>query len=186
MYSSVYFHRTVRIGEMMMARAVERMDGLKGLELPRRVDSELMAHLAGAGKFQRDIAMRLKYRRLFKKAYSIQASGLDEGLAVRLACLEDPVHRRSVEDEIARRAGVEEGYVIVDLPSKEVLLSEPRMHKTDVLILDGERGKLQPLSKHSPLARALQYRLVPDWVVMVSTDARMRPKVAEAAKRVLA
>jgi HD superfamily phosphohydrolase len=185
MYSSVYFHKTVRIGEMMMARAVERMDGLEGLDLPRMVDSELLSHLSSSGKFQRDIAARLKYRRLFKKAYSVPVAGLDEEAASRLARLEDPAHRRSVEDEIARKAGVEEGYVIVDMPTREVLLSEPRMHQTDVLILDEERQRLQPLSKHSPLARALQNRLVPDWAVMVSTDARSRAKVADAARRVL-
>jgi len=185
MYSSVYFHKTVRIGEMMMARAVERMEGLEGLDLPRMVDYELLMQLASSGKFQRDIALRLKYRRLFKRAYSVPAAGLDDEEAARLARLEDPAHRRSVEDEIGRKAGVEEGYVIVDMPTREVLFSEPRMRKTDVLILDEERKKLQPLSKHSPLARALQNRLVPDWAVMVSTEARYRTKVAEAARRVL-
>jgi HD superfamily phosphohydrolase len=186
MYSSVYFHRTVRICEMMLARAVERMERLGELDLPRMTDCELAHHLACAGKYQRDIALRLKYRRLFKRAFSVPVQGLDEERAAGLARLDEPAVRRAVEDEIARRAGVEEGYVIVDLPSKEILLSEPRMHMTDVLILDEERGKLQPLSKHSPLARALQFRQVPDWAVMVSTDARARSKVAEAAKRVLA
>jgi len=185
MYSSVYFHKTVRIGEMMMARAVERMDDLEELDLPRMVDYELLTQLASSGKFQKDIALRLKYRRLFKKAHSVPVAGLDEGTAVRLAKLEDPAHRRSIEDEIARRAGVDEGYVIVDMPTREVLLSEPRVRKTDVLILDEERKRLQPLSKHSPLARALQNRLVPDWAVMVSTEGRFRSKVAEAARRVL-
>ncbi len=185
MYSSVYFHKTVRIGEMMMARAVERMDGLEGLDLPRMVDSELLSALALSGKYQRDIALRLKYRRLFKKAYSLPAAGLDEDVAAGLARLEDPAVRRSVEDEIGRKAGVEEGYVIVDMPRREVLFSEPRMHQTDVLILDDERRRLQPLSRHSPLARALQNRPVPDWAVMVSTEARHRSKVAEAARRVL-
>lgn len=186
MYSSVYFHRTVRIAEMMMTRAVERMEDLKETDLPRMVDSELLQHLSAAGKFQKDMALRLKYRRLFKKAYTVPCIGLDEDDAARLAELGDAAYRRSVEDELARKAGVDEGYVIVDMPTKEVLLSEPRMHKTDVLILDEERRKLQPLSKHSPLARALQYRMVPDWAVMVSTDARWRSKVAEAARRVLA
>jgi hypothetical protein len=149
------------------------------------VDSELLAHLASSGRYQRDIALRLKYRRLFKKAFTVLAAGLEEEAASRLARLADPATRLSVEDEIARRAGVEEGYVIVDLPSREVLLSEPRMHQTDVLILDEERKRLQPLSRHSPLARALQNRTVPEWAVMVSTEARHRPRVAEAAKRVL-
>jgi HD superfamily phosphohydrolase len=161
------------------------MEGLEALDLPRMVDSELLTHLASSGAFQRDIALRLKYRRLFKRAFSIPAAGIDEEAAARLARLEDPAARRSVEDEIARRSGVEEGYVIVDMPSTEVLLSEPRMHKTDVLILDEETGRLQPLSKFSPLARALQNRTVPDWAVMVSTEARSRAKVAESSKRVL-
>ncbi|MBM4249794.1 MAG: HD domain-containing protein [Euryarchaeota archaeon] len=186
MFSSVYFHKTVRICEMMMARAVERMEGLEDTDLPRLVDSELLALLSSSGRFQRDIVTRLKYRRLFKKAFTVPVAGLEEGTAGRLARLADPSQRRTVEDEIARKAGVEEGYVIVDLPSREVLFSEPRMRQTGVLILDEERKRLEPLSRHSPLARALQNRPVPDWAVMVSTDARSRSKVAEAARRVLA
>ena len=186
MYSSVYFHRTVRICEMMLARAVERMDGMAGMGIPRMTDCELMHCLGSGAKYQRDIALRLKYRLLFKKAFALQAAGLDEDRAVELARLDDPGYRRSVEDEIARRAGVEEGYVIVDFPSKEVVLSEPRMHMTDVMILDDERGRLQPLSKFSPLARALQVRRVPDWAVMVSAEEKSRARVAEAARRILA
>jgi len=169
-----------------MARAVERMEGLEDTDLPRLVDSELLALLSSSGRFQRDIVTRLKYRRLFKKAFTVPVAGLEEGTAGRLARLADPSQRRTVEDEIARKAGVEEGYVIVDLPSREVLFSEPRMRQTGVLILDEERKRLEPLSRHSPLARALQNRPVPDWAVMVSTDARSRSKVAEAARRVLA
>jgi len=185
MYSSVYYHRTARIAEMMLARSVERMEGLAQLDLQRMVDFELMEHLARAGDLQRDIALRLKYRRLFKKAFSLPVQGLDEEKARELAGLDDAKYRRSVEDEIARRAGAPEGHVIVDMPSNELLLSEPRMHKTDVMILDEESGRLQPLSKHSPLARALQLRIVPDWAVMVSAEARHRESVSRAAKSVL-
>jgi HD superfamily phosphohydrolase len=185
MYTSVYYHKTARIAEMMLARAVERMEDLRDLDLMRMVDYELMDALARDGQLQRDTALRLKYRKLFKKVFSLPVQGLDEGKARELARLAEPKYRRSFEDELARRAGVPEGHVIVDMPSAEVLLSEPRMHKTDVLILDAETGRLQPLSKHSTLARALQLRVVPDWAVMVSAEARQRESVSKAAKRVL-
>ncbi|MEM4728941.1 MAG: HD domain-containing protein [Thermoplasmata archaeon] len=185
MYSSVYFHHTVRIAEMMLARAVERMEDLKELDVPRMVDWELLQHLAASGGFQREIALRLKYRRLFKRAHTVPLEGLDERRVERLAELEKPAERRRLEDELARKAGAPEGYVIVDFPSKELLLSEPRMHRTGIMILDEETGRLRPLSRHSPLARALQLRRVPDWAVMVSTDARFRSDVARAARAAL-
>ncbi|MGQ9582777.1 MAG: HD domain-containing protein [Thermoplasmatota archaeon] len=185
MYSSVYFHHTVRIAEMMVARAVERMDGLRRAGVETMVDSELLQLMMGAGGLQRDIAIRLKYRRLFKRAYSVPGTGLSDERAERLALLDDPRERRGVEDDIARRVGAPDGYVILDFPSKEVILSEPRMHKTDVMVLDEATGRLQPLSRHSPLARALQLRPVPDWAVMVSTDPRYREKVERVARSVL-
>ncbi len=68
MYSAVYFHKTVRIAELMMARAVERSDGAI-LDVQRMVDSELMTWLTERGGLPREMALRLKYRKLYKRAY---------------------------------------------------------------------------------------------------------------------
>lgn len=185
MYSSVYFHRTARIAEMMLARAVERINNLKELNLHKMVDSELIQHLTGAGGFQKDIALRLKYRRLFKKAYSISAIGLPDERKEKLSELKESRYRREVEEDIARHAKVPEGYVIVDLPSSEDYFSKSSMKKADIMIFDEESAKIQPLSKHSPLARALDLRVVPEWALMVSTDGKLRSEVSRAAKLLL-
>ncbi|MEW6070926.1 MAG: HD domain-containing protein, partial [Candidatus Thermoplasmatota archaeon] len=71
MYSSVYFHKTVRIAEVMLARAVEKALELGKLkDITRMVDSELLAELEKAHSYCEEIVIRLKYRKLFKKAYS--------------------------------------------------------------------------------------------------------------------
>ena len=86
-------------------------------------------------------------------------------------------------DEIADRAGIEEHEVLLDIPNRSLLLSEPRIGKTDIPILDGDR--LKPLSRYSPLAKAIQTRGVHDWAVMVSAPREHLGEVERAALRAL-
>lgn len=183
MYTSVYFHKTVRIAEMMLCKAVELAgkDVLEGLQ--GDTDCSLSERLASCGGDATRIFMMLRYRRLYKKAYSAAASEITEEDVDRLISLGDYRRRKVVEGEIAIKAGVKEADVILDVPEKEVLLSEPRIGKTEVPILNGDRVRV--LSKHSPLAKALQARSVHDWAVMVSAPAEHRAAVGEAAERVL-
>lgn len=183
MYSSVYFHKTVRIAECMLARAVERMNNLEMMDIQRMVDAELLNKLKEYGGFQREIALMLKYRKLFKKAYMISYTEMSDDLKERLLELNDWRKRKEIEDEICSKAGIPEGHVIVDLPARELLLSEPRMTKTDVNIWNDDDNAVKPLSKYSPLARALQKRVVPGWVLMVSTDAEFREKVRRISQK---
>ena len=165
MYSSVYFHKTVRIAEQMIARAVERSDAPIA-DIQKMVDHELVAWLLQQGEFQREIALRLKYRKLYKRVLALGAEEVPEEAKAKLAAFKEAGERRRVEDRIARRAGLDPGQVIVDVPLPELLLSEPRIAKTDVPILDD--GEAKAFSKVSPLGRALQTRQVTDWVVMVA------------------
>src|SRR3989442_399342 len=87
------------------------------------------------------------------------------------------------QDRIARRAGLKPGQIIVDVPLPELLLSEPRIAKTEVPILDD--GDVKPFSKVSPLGRALQVRQVVDWVVMVAAPAEAVDAVRKASKAAL-
>ena len=91
--------------------------------------------------------------------------------------------RKAKEREIADRAGVSVDDVVLDVPEKALLLSEPRIGKTDVGILDG--GRVRPLSRYSPLAKAIQSRGVHDWAVMVSAPAECRESVRKVAVKVL-
>jgi HD superfamily phosphohydrolase len=178
MYSSVYFHKTVRIAEQMIARAVERSEAPIG-EIQKMVDHELLNWLVQQGPLQREIALRLKYRKLFKRVLASGRDELTDGNRAVLATFKEPRERRRVEDRIARRAGLQPGQVIVDVPLPELLLSEPRIAKTEVPIL--ENGTAKPFSKVSPLGRALQTRQVVDWVVMVAAPGEAAASVRKAA-----
>lgn len=175
MYSAVYLHKTVRIAELMIIRAVGRAEPF---DFSQMVDGELMEYLKDAGSFQRDMALRLKYRKLFKRAYVRAISELKKEEKERLA----EIRAREAEDEIADRAGLEEGYVIVDAPGRDILLSEPRLKKMDVKILDSE---IRPLSEYTPLANALQMRGVTDWGIMVCCPEEAKERVAKIAEKVL-
>jgi len=178
MYSSVYFHKTVRIAEQMIARAVERSEAPIA-DIQRMVDHELFAWLVKQGPFQREIAGRLKYRKLYKRALSYGRDELtDEGREI-MGAFRDPAERQRAEDRIARRAGLEPGQVIIDVPLPELLVSEPRIAKTEVPVLD--EGEVLPFSRVSPLGRALQTRQVVDWVVMVACPSERVDAVRKAA-----
>jgi HD superfamily phosphohydrolase len=182
MYSSVYFHKTVRIAEEMLARAVERSEAPMA-EIQKMVDHELLNWLVRQGPLQREIALRLKYRKLYKRVWASARDGLSAAARSVLATFRDPKERRRAEDRIARRAGLTPGQVIIDVPLPELLLSEPRIAKTEVPILDD--GGVRPFSRVSSLGRALQVRQVVDWVVMVAAPAKSAAAVRKAATSVL-
>ncbi|MDD5778277.1 MAG: HD domain-containing protein [Candidatus Thermoplasmatota archaeon] len=176
MYSSVYLHKTVRIAELMLVRAVERAPPF---DFSQMTDGETIQALKDMGPLQRDIALRLKYRQLFKRAYWRSLATLSGEEKKHLAELDT----KQAENDIARRAGLDDGYVIVDVPGRDILLSEPRLRKMDLQVL--EEGTLSPLSQHTPLTNALQLRGITDWGIMVACPEDARDRVAEIAPGVL-
>ncbi len=183
MYTSVYFHKTVRIAELMLCKAVEMSDAnlIKGLHL--ETDGSLTEKLIAQGGYPGRIMTQLKYRELYKRVFSVPIVDLKEADLERLLELKDYKARKEKEAEIAARAGVHPSEVILDMPERELLISEPRIGKTDVPIL--EDGRVRPLSRYSPLAKALQSRSVFDWAAMVATPDRNRAEVARAAQKAL-
>ncbi len=179
MYSSVYFHKTVRIAEQMLSRAVERSEASIA-EVQRMVDHELLAWLMKQGPFQREIALRVRYRKLYKRVVAYDRDELSDDAKRTLATFKDAATRRRMEDRIARRAGLQPGQVIIDVPLPELLVSEPRLTKTEVMILDD--GEVKPFSRVSPLGRAVQLRQVTDWVVMVAAP----PQAVDATRKACA
>lgn len=183
MFSSVYMHKTVRISELMLAKAVEQLGPDEIDFLHRMTDSGLLAHLDSRHGFFEEMATLIKYRRLFKRAFAIPASEVPEDGWGRIDRLGNVAMRRSAEDDIARRAGVMPEHVIIDVPSSELLVSEPRLSLTDVRILD--KGKIKLLPKISSIAASLQSRKVHESALMVACPGKDREKVARAAERVL-
>tara|TARA_B110000008_G_scaffold99396_1_gene102201 strand:- start:8788 stop:10104 length:1317 start_codon:yes stop_codon:yes gene_type:complete len=171
MYSAVYFHRVTRVTEIMLSRAVERsMDKLPdSVDLQRRVDAEIWDALYNAGDYAKDMIRRLKYRQLLKVATSRRRQDLTDEIIERLVDLASNSEKRiEFENEIANRAGIEEGYVAIDVPSVKLLLSEPRMSQVDIRII-GDDKKTRWFRDHTPIAEALRKRQVSQSAVYVMT-----------------
>lgn len=183
MFSAVYFHKTVRISELMLAKAVEQLGREDIHQLHGMTDASLLAHLQSKGDYCHKIATLLEYRRLFKKAYAVSSADLPPETWDRLEAMGEVKGRRSVEEDIARRAGVDPGDVIIDVPSVELAISEPRISLTGVRILDGDKVKMLP--KISSIAASLQMRTAHEWALMVASPAKLKDRVGKAAERVL-
>lgn len=183
MFSSVYFHKTVRIAELMLARAVENWKGLDPSSIQRMVDSELMSSLTEQGGFQKDIAMKIKYRKLYKKAYVGKKKDLTEEQAEGLKRFEDPRQRKKMERELCKRASAPEGCVIVDYPPAEIKRTEPRISKTDIRVLDN--GKVRFFKHASDMGRMIEARDAADWLVMIAADRPYVEKVSKIGKGLL-
>lgn len=183
MYTSVYFHKTVRIAEMMLCKAVEEAeeDVIRNAQL--MTDGALLEALLAQEGEARRLAQMLRYRRLYKKALFLPTLEVSDGQLECLLPLTNYRRRKEAEREIADRAGVRTSEVILDLPQKTLLLLEQRIGKTEVPILNGDR--VRPLSKYSPLTKAMQFRPIHDWALMVSCPEAKSECVERAAKKVL-
>lgn len=186
MYSSVYFHKTVRIAEMMMARAVEASAETSKEDISdirKMVDAELMAWLFDKGGYQRSMVLKLKYRKLFKKVFELGDDELSGEKSEKIKPLLDPKKRKELERELCEKANVPQGMAIIDLPASEIALTEPRLKKTDLKILDGKR--ISSLELFSPLGKALRARRTSDWYLMVSAEQRFSDDIQRVLEDVL-
>lgn len=183
MYTSVYFHKTVRIAEMMLCKAIDTAPPSILQNAHLNTDAALNLELQNNNEDSQRLMTLLNYRRLYKKALSETASSLSDEQRTSLIEIADYKKRKQKEIEIADRAGVPHTDVTLDIPSKSILLSELTIGKTEVPILDN--GRVRTLSKYSPLARAIQARSVHDWAFLVSSPQHCAEDVRKAAAKVL-
>jgi len=182
MYSSVYFNKTVRIAEMMLSKSVELSSVDLGT-LHVMDDADLRNTLLEQRGKQSEIMRSLIYRKLYKKAFSAYSADLDEDQINKIVRYSGYEDKKRLESEIADETGVGYEDVIVDIPSKSTLLSSVKIGKTDVSILYD--GRVRPITRISPLSKALQSRDTFDWAVMVSSPKEHTEKVRKAAVSIL-
>lgn len=188
MFSSVYFHHTTRIAELMFANAVDYALSHEGTvtrdNFYQMGDEELAGCLYEMPGYPRDIIIRLRYRRLFKTAYVEERRELDIEEKRHLVEVYGKWSRvRELQGEIARRSGLSEGEVILDVPVIDISISEPRLERVEIPVLTEKKSV--KLSEISPLAKALQERQVPRYFLRVITPAEHVEKVRKAALTVL-
>jgi len=180
MYSSVYFHKTVRIPELMLSKALEEIPNAEPFEFFRMTDAELMTSLKSMGHFQQEIVTRLKYRDLYKQAYAVSPQDLDKQQINIVKRLEDISTRREKERYLEDEFHIPKGHIIIDIPHPELLRAEPRIHKTDIQVID--RKEIKTLDDFTPVAKAIRSRIAPDWVIMIITDEKYRKIIAKKAQ----
>ena len=172
MYSSVYFHKTVRIAELMLSKSIEMIPDVKPFDFFKMTDAELINDLKNKGPYQNEIITFLKYRILFKQAYILAHSNLDEQKKEIVKDFENVNIRKEKEQEIEDALNIPYGHVIIDVPYMELHQSEPRIDKTDITIIDNNEKK--SMDEFTPVARAVRSRMIPDWLVMIVTDEKYR------------
>ncbi|MGQ0536718.1 MAG: HD domain-containing protein [Methanobacteriota archaeon] len=173
MYAAVYYHRTCRVAEAMMRRAIEATiasGGLAPQALASMDDVGLLAVLRGQGGEGARLLALIEGRRLLKPALDVPWS---EARAVWVGDLvSSSRRRRRIEEEVAKDARLPPEAVLLDVPP----VAEGR---TEVEILrDG--GALEPLSSVSSLVATLGQAARDHWRLRFYAPHDARERVAKA------
>ncbi len=159
MYSSVYLHKKTRIVDKMLLSAT-RKSVLELKELDNfyfMTDDELLSFLEkkSSDPWIREMAWRVKYRQgLFSQVFRIDAITTSESDYHFLNSLRNQNSTpkkiaEMLQTEIASKAKINPGYILVDLPIEAVKVSEERFEKLDIEFLD-KRDRLISLEKIDP------------------------------------
>jgi hypothetical protein len=146
MTPTVYLHHTSRIADAMFLKATERAieEGILNKELLYRMDDYSMQNLFRSARgYVGDIGDRFDRRELFKKAYSKPFNEFEEESRERIYELRTDLGRwRRIEAELSSELGLEEGYLILDLPPfKEYEEMKGRV------VIDGELRRIEEVSR---------------------------------------
>ena len=180
MYSTVYYHKTVRAAEMMAQAAVERSPGYPAdaRALFRWTDAELLTRLAEVGGVSAQLIERLRERRLFKRVYAIRSvPAADRRRWTTL--LERPSERRALEDEIAGALGGMRGSALVDVAGL-VPRGDVAEDWATIGLWDG-RTVRHPFREPGPW-QVFVHRPATEWAVSVYVAPQLRG--ADAERRV--
>lgn len=165
MYPTVYFHHVCRIARKMYERAMERIiqTGFDASNLLEMDDIDAMMLIK---ERETEFYGRIVNRNLFKRAVYVSKRAVNFREVMR-------VNEKRAEMEIAEEAGVDERYVIVDIPPVEEMRESGVMVETD----EG----LKTLDEVSPLVKALKTASIENWRLGVYTTKEYIERVGKAA-----
>ena len=181
MYSTVYFHKTVRAAEMMAQGALERLPGFpeSAISLLRGTDADLLVRVGDAGGRSGALVRSIAARRLYKRAHGWRTVSLANRDRWRTV-LRRPADRRRLEDEIAARLGAPPGAVLLDLSGVESRGGPSDDWGRVGVEVDGR--VTFPFRGESPW-RALATRPPADWAVSAYAEPRFRVGAARLLAR---
>ena len=201
MYPTVYKHHTSRIAQLMFSKALEYFIESKSesesdghirqyaLALRKMDDSEINIALRNAKGYPGEMVKRINKRQLFKRAVYKGINELNEDVAAQLS---EEKRRKEIEEEISKRAGVDEKYVILDFQGENG--DELKESVAKVVVdkpIQGLQGRersereIKSLREVSSLVSMLSQAFRENYKVGVYTPARYREEVKKAAEMVL-
>lgn len=180
MYATVYFHRTLRVGERMLERAFRlalEAGEMKPEQLPTMDDAAATMLLRHSKTDAWRLMLAVDQRKLLKVALEEPIGDYREDA---LAALAGSAHRQSeVEREIASEIGIAPREVILDVPEP------PREPRETALVLSDD-GSLRDLAEVSTLVRGLAAAERDHWRLRVMVPASKRDEATVVAGRILA
>jgi uncharacterized protein len=172
MYSSVYYHKTVRSAEVMAQAAVERLPGYPESARPllRQRDGDVLATLEHAEGISQELGTGLLDRRLYKRARGWRVLS-EQHRKGWLRLDHDPPARRRLEDAVADRLHAPAGSVLFDLAGLEAR-TQPGDDWSQVGVLEG-RSLSYPFG-HSTEWASFTNRPRSNWSVTAYAHPRFR------------
>ncbi len=199
MYPTVYNHHTSRIAQLMFSKALEYFIESKfesdghirqyALALRKMDDSEINIALRNAKGYPGEMVELINKRQLFKRAVYKGVNELNGDVAAQLS---EEKRRKEIEEEISKRAGVDEKYVILDFQGEKG--DELKESVAKVVVdkpIQGLQGReqsaqeIKSLREVSSLVSMLSQAFRENYKVGVYTPARYREEVKKAAEMVL-
>jgi HD superfamily phosphohydrolase len=174
MNPTVYQHHVARISKAMLRRAAERLlthTDTTPARLRRMDDHDLLVALRRADATS-GLARRLRTRDLYKRAVWAELDAVPEEVV-------DADHDTvtDLEADIADRAGLSSGSVILDVPGR------PSMTESTSRVMVS--GEMRRLGKQSPLVSALRTAGTQQWRLGVYAPPEATDRVGRAAVSVL-
>jgi hypothetical protein len=177
MIPTVYLHHASRIADAMFLKATEVAIEQGELEFQRLIrmdDYEVMSFFRSSRGYVRDIGERFDQRRLFKKALVKGWHDLTPTLREHVLALRHEVKKLSrIERELAEDAGIDYGYVLLDVPP------EPSYRELDALI--AEEGEIKRIEEVSPLVGVLKVAQKSHWSLGIYAPKEHLEKVKRVA-----
>ena len=196
MFKAVYYHRTVRSANVMLSKAMELARdylGLVDFKTPEeyiKLDDAYVITKIRELKDSDDEELKQAYklidmlnkRKLLKCAYEVTVRIKDKFMA---SILTRERVREELELEIAKRAGISEEEVFIDVPTLPSIPYNPRqLDPMEIIVFEEENGKkiLHRLSEISDIVNVLKGYID---VVRAYTFPEHREKVRKVAREVL-
>ncbi len=186
MYPTVYNHHTKRIAEEMLIRAIKRRleyENILPLDFMRMDDYEFFNFLNNAEGYPKDIFLRFKTRNLFKRVITKRWTDFEESerdWLIREVGKDEKKHLE-LEEEIAGKCGLENGFVLIDVPLPPPI----EEMKISIKYRMNDGWTITDLADISPLARSLQTTYISRWTMGIYAPKDSVEKVKSEVKKIL-